>query len=338
LPPLITVIIPTLEGGENLEKCLAALASQTFTRFEIIVVDNSGGAAGVPDGPAGGRVRVLRNETNAGFGAAVNQGIRAAGGELICTLNDDAFPEPHWLEELASACAGDLSVGMCASQIRLAGAPERLDSAGMQVYLDGSSKQRGRMALAADFSAREEVLFPSACAALYRVAMLEKIGGFDPDFFLYCEDTDLGLRARRAGFRCLYVPSAVVYHRYSGSAGRASAAKAFYVERNRLYTVIKNFPVWLWPAVPIFSAYRYGMHLYSLLAGRGLASEFQRGSDPWWKLMKIVLAANWQAFRHLPSLLAKRRRAARLAAISGWAFLRLLRRHSISARDLALQP
>jgi GT2 family glycosyltransferase len=327
------VIVPTLAGGENLKKCLAALRAQTFTDFEVIVVDNSGrgAAAGAPG------IRVIANRKNLGFGAAVNQGFEAARGELLCTLNDDAFPEPQWLEALVSACRADPGAGMCASQIRLAEMPDRLDSAGMEIYPDGSSKQRGRMAPAEAFSSPEEVLFPSACAALYRAAMLEKIGGFDPDFFLYCEDTDLGLRARRAGWRCLYVPSAVVYHHYSGTAGRASAAKAFYVERNRLYIVIKNFPLWTWPAVPLFAAFRYGMHVWGLLAGRGLAAEFRERNEKSWKLVIIVILANFAVLRALPRWLAKRRRAAKTAVLSSWSFWRLLRRHSISARKLALQ-
>ena len=130
---------------------------------------------------------------------------------------------------------------MCASQVRLFGEP-RLDSAGMLVARDGSSKQRGHGRLPEDFPVLEEVLMPSGSAALYRRAMLEEIGGFDDDFFLYCEDTDLGLRARWAGWKCLYVPEAVVEHHYSHSAGRASPVKAYYVERNRLFVLVKNFP------------------------------------------------------------------------------------------------
>lgn len=334
--PQATVIIPTLEGGENLQQCLRALGAQTFPDFELIVVDNSGTRVAAPL-VAGSGARLIENRENAGFGAAVNQGIAAARGEFVCTLNDDAFPDPRWLEELVRACRSGAALGMCASQIRLTEYPERLDSAGMQIYLDGSSKQRGWMAPAAEFGASGEVLFPSACAALYRRAMLDQVGWFDAGFFLYCEDTDLGLRAQRAGWRCLYVPSAVVYHRYSGSAGRASAAKAFYVERNRLYVVIKNFPLWIWPAIPGFSLARYAMHLWGVATGRGLAAEFQRHGEKWWKLAIIVLSANFQALRNLPRLLAKRRAMAKLAGMSGGAFWRLLRRHSISARELALQ-
>ena len=82
---------------------------------------------------------------------------------------------------------------------------------------------------------------PSGSAALYRREMLEEIGLFDESFFLYCEDTDLGLRARWAGWECLYVPDAMVEHRYSHSAGKASALKAYYVERNRLFRDLQEF-------------------------------------------------------------------------------------------------
>ncbi len=113
---------------------------------------------------------------------------------------------------------------------------------------------------AAEFDREEEVLLPSASAALYRRSMLEEIGLFDEDFFLYCEDTDLGLRARWAGWKCIYVPEAVVDHHYSHSAGRASRLKAYYVERNRLFVVAKNFPARMLWAVPFATLARYWWH------------------------------------------------------------------------------
>jgi GT2 family glycosyltransferase len=87
--------------------------------------------------------------------------------------------------------------------------------------------------------------------------MLEEIGLFDESFFLYCEDTDLGLRARWAGWECLYVPDAVIEHRYSHSSGKASALKAFYVERNRLFVIFKNFPLLDLLLVPFYAMSRY---------------------------------------------------------------------------------
>jgi cellulose synthase/poly-beta-1,6-N-acetylglucosamine synthase-like glycosyltransferase len=150
---------------------------------------------------------VIENTRNAGFGRAINQGLRASSSPYVATLNDDAVAHPEWLAEMVSALESRPDAGMCASQVRLFGEP-RLDSAGMQVAGDGSSKQRGHGRLPEDFPVLEEVLMASGSSALYRRSMLEDIGGFDDDFFLYCEDTDLGLRARWAGWKCLYVPQA----------------------------------------------------------------------------------------------------------------------------------
>ena len=112
-------------------------------------------------------------------------------------MNDDATAHPGWLEALLAAIEPRPDVGMCASQVRLAG-DGRLDSAGMLLCLDGSSKQRGHLESPASYARKEEALLPSGSAALYRREMLDEIGLFDESFFLYCEDTDLGLRARWA--------------------------------------------------------------------------------------------------------------------------------------------
>src|SRR5262249_24468659 len=123
MTPLVTVIIPTLEGGENLRDCLAGQRAQTLADFEIIVVDNSGRGV-ARDIIAGHSVRLIENRENAGFGPAVNQGLEASRADFVCTLNDDAIPDRRWLEELVEACRADESAGMCASQIRLAESPD----------------------------------------------------------------------------------------------------------------------------------------------------------------------------------------------------------------------
>ncbi len=152
-----------------------------------------------------------------------------------------------------------------------------------------------------------EALFPSGSAALYRRAMLDEIGGFDGDFFLYCEDTDLGLRAVWAGWKCFMSPDAIVEHRYSHSAGRASALKAYLVERNRLYVAIKNFPSGMLLKVPFVSLKRYFWHLLFLFRGQGKAAEFaSEGGGA--RLAWFVIRAHVAAAIALPLLLAKRRR------------------------------
>ena len=334
--PRASVIIPTISAGEKLARCLHSLQNQTFREFEAIVVDNSGHGAAAEMAASCG-ARFIENKTNAGFGRAVNQGIEVSEGEFICTLNDDAYPAPEWLENLVGVCEKQGCVGMCASQILLRHQPGCLDSAGLNIYGDGTTKQRGRRGPGHPAGEPSEALIPSGCAALYRRSMLDQIGLFDSDYFLYCEDTDLGLRGRLAGWNCLYVPGAVVEHDYSSTAGRASAQKAYFVERNRLYTVVKVFPVFLWPLVPWYSAWRYAAHLWAMLQGRGLASEFAGGEEKWWRLVIIVLSAHWSVLPQGVKLLRKRRSVRRTAVLDGWSFWRLLRRHYTKAAEIAAQ-
>lgn len=330
----MTVVIPTLAADSRLGECLASLDAQTRCDFETIVVDNSGkGLVRRRQAPGSG-VRVIENSHNTGFGTAVNQGIRASSAPYVATLNDDAVADPHWLDELVRAAESRPDAGMCASQVRLFG-EERLDSAGMLISSDGSSKQRGHLRLPEDFPVTEEVLLPSGSAALYRRTMLELIGLFDDGFFLYCEDTDLGLRARWAGWKCLYVPGARVDHHYSHSAGGASPLKAFYVERNRLFVVIKNFPARLLLRVPLAALTRYFWHLWYLLQGRGTAARFRAQGHAGPHLLWFVLRAHWEVARHWPTLWRKRRAIQATARITPAVFARLLAAHAISPRRVA---
>jgi GT2 family glycosyltransferase len=333
--PIATVVIPTLQAGPPLAECLEALAGQTLRDFDAIVVDNSGHSLAAPLARAhGGFVRVIENARNNGFGGAVNQGIAASRGRYVAVLNDDAAAAPEWLAALVLAADSDPRVGLCASRVMLAGRGV-VDSAGMCLYADGSSKQRGHLRAAGEFTAAGEVLCPSGSAALYRRAMLEEVGAFDDAFFLYCEDTDLGLRGRRAGWTCLYVPQARVEHRYSHSAGRASPLKAYYVERNRLALAWKNFPAGMLWRVPLAEAVRYFWHLAALFGGQGTGAQFRREGNSALLLPAYVIAAHCAVAVRLPQLWRQRRAIARSARISNAEYGRLLARHSLSAREVA---
>jgi GT2 family glycosyltransferase len=326
LPPLkVTVAVPTLAGGEVLEACLRALESQTVDEFEVVVIDNSGTGRAQVGSP---RAKVIANQRNVGFGAAINQAFRGSSAPYLATLNDDAVADPRWLEMLLADADAHPRTGMFASEVRLAGTME-LDSAGMLIASDGSSKQRSPSALDA------ETLFPSGSAALYRRAMLDEIGLFDESFFLYCEDTDLGLRARWAGWDCRYVQGAIVEHRYSETAGRASPLKAYYVERNRLYTIVKNFPARMLWVAPFASVARYFWHMAALISGRGKAGEYRQAGHTAAMLPWLVIRAHLATLFRLPALLGERRRIRSTRRISSTDFRELLRRHSITVRQVA---
>jgi GT2 family glycosyltransferase len=165
--------------------------------------------------------------------------------------------------------------------------------------------------------------------------LVEETGGFDPGFFLYCEDTDLGLRARWAGWKCLYVPEAVVEHHYSHSAGRASPVKAYYVERNRLFVLAKNFPAGMLLAAPFAALARYLWHAWYLLQGRGSAARFRAEGNAGPKMLWYVLRAHAALLAALPRLWRQRREIRARARITPTVFRRLMRSHSISARRVA---
>jgi GT2 family glycosyltransferase len=337
LPPsaaanAVTVVVPTLIAGPGLAECLNSLAAQTQPDFQVVVVDNSGKGL-VRQGNFPG-IAIIEMDHNVGFGAAINAAIASSSTPFIATLNDDALAAPDWLARLLAAIESGPRVGSCASQVRLS-ATGLLDSAGMLICADGSSKQRGHLRPPAEFPNSETVLLPSASAALYRRAMLEETGGFDGDFFLYCEDTDLGLRAARLGWTCQYAADAVVDHHYSQSAGRVSPLKAYFVERNRIAVAIKNFPFPLLLAVPFAAIVRYFWHLVSLFRGQGAASEFHREGNGGWRLVWFVAKAHLSAIARLPHFWKQRRAIAATARVPDRDFTALLRRFSISPRRVA---
>jgi GT2 family glycosyltransferase len=332
--PSVAIAIPTLRGDETLESCLRALNDQTYTDFQVVIVNNSGRELAIGGYLLPFPISMISPAANVGFGSAINMAIRATDTRFVATLNDDTEPDPGWLSALVREMESDPEIGMCASKIRMLGETQ-LDSAGMSICFDGSSRQRGHREPSSSFTQSEDVLLPSACAALYRRAMLDEIGLFDEDFFLYCEDTDLGLRARWSGWRCRYVAGAAVRHRYSHTAGAFSPLKARYVERNRLWVAIKNFPAAMLIASPIVAFRRYLWQIAAIRSQRGAAAEFMRSGQSFASAGAILAGAHWDTLIHLPALLRKRAALRRKRRLRPAEFTRLMRMHRITAKDLA---
>lgn len=335
---LISVIIVNFNGEKFLRDCLFSLAAQTFRDFEVIVVDN-----GSTDGSLGiirrefPRVRVVPLGWNTGFAKGNNIGLEASESKYVATLNNDTIAGRDWLKSLFEAAESNGKVGMVASKIFLGAEGRVLDSAGMLLYPDGMTRQRGRGETdEGRFDRQEEVLFPSACAALYRREMLNETGFFDEDFFSYCEDADLGLRCRLAGWNAVFAPAAEVRHLYSGTGGRYSGFKAFHVERNRFWVLLKDLPVSYIIMFPLYTAWRYLVQAYGLLSGKGSVARFAEGSGKG-KLLSVVMKAYLGIITGLPCMLKKRRRVWSIRRISAAEYRRLLLRHRISASELMLR-
>jgi len=143
---------------------------------------------------------------------------------------------------MLEALVSDPRVGFCSSKIIIAGT-SLIDSAGDAFTSAFTGTKIGELADEALYS--ERVLVPGACAAavMYRRAMLNDIGFLDDDFFLNHEDTDLNMRAWLAGWRCLFVPEAVVQHKVSASIINLSETAVYYFARNNEWVWLKNVPL-----------------------------------------------------------------------------------------------
>jgi GT2 family glycosyltransferase len=335
--PFFSVLIVTWNRAELLESCLRSLDRQTWRDFEVVVVDNDSqdGTKELLAEQFVGKVKVVTNSANLGFAGGVNAGLRVAAGEWIALLNNDATAKQDWLETLAQATAENPDVDMFASRILTKDRPDVIDNTGLLMYPDGICRGRGRNEVdRGQFDTPGEVLFPSGCAGVYRHSMLLEQGGMDESFFCYCDDSDLGLACRIAGHRCLYVPSAIVYHAYSGSAGAYSELKAYLVERNRIWLVAKNFPLDMLITSLVYSFGRYLFQVFGLVGQRGAFAQFAQNNSPL-AGARILLKAYLHALLGLPRMWSKRRRVWAHAALSGREVRRLIFRYRLTVRQIA---
>ena len=195
---------------------------------------------------------------------------------------------------------------MCLKDI-FSGYPKVIDSVGVNIYPDGMSKQRGHLEIdTGQYNKVEEILLPSACAALYRRQMLEEVGLFDEDFFAYCEDTDLGLRGRLAGWKAVLVPTAIVYHFYSGTGRRHPLLQAYLVERNHFWVAVKNFPLNRIITLPMYLIYRYLVRVYCVFRYRAKAGDSIRDFSKF-KLFMTLIESWMDALVKLPLMWKKRK-------------------------------
>jgi GT2 family glycosyltransferase len=313
---LISVVVVNWNGKSLLADCLASLRAQTFPDFEVIVVDN-----GSTDGSAEfvrtefSEFTLVQLDENFGFAGGNNAGIRVARGEWIALINNDAVAHPDWLECLFRAVGTNDAVGLAASRVVLTSG--LLDSAGDGMTVAGVSYKRGHGSKLGAFLKPTEVFGASGCGVILRRSMLDRIGLLDEDFFCIYEDSDLNFRARLAGFKCVYVPEAVIIHRLHGTLGRLSKTYVFYGQRNMEYLYFKNMPGRLfWTHLPV--------HVFSNVLGfgyfivRGRPLQFIRG--------KLAFLRNFRR------VLAKRRQVQSLRKVDDQTIESILDRHWLRPR------
>ncbi len=341
--PAISVVVINWNRKDLLRACLNSLATQTFTDFEVIVVDNGssdGSIALVKGMNLPFPLRLIENQENRGFCAANNQAFAVSQAKYVALLNNDAEADPAWLAAMFNAIrvkpdVGESDVGMVASKILVWEDPRIIDKCGHLIYPDGQNRGRGTGQIdEGQFSRQEEVLWPDGCAALYRRAMLDEVGGFDEEFFAYADDAELGLRARIAGWNCLYAPGAVVRHHRGATLGLNSAKRLTLIERNRVLLVVKLFPWNLLWANGAYQLIRIGAGIAAALRGKG---EIRRYPGAQGKLTAATafIKGTLSALPMIPSMMRKRKAFRSKHRLSPKQVRRLLLRFRIPLRELS---
>jgi GT2 family glycosyltransferase len=315
-------VIPNWNGERFLKACLSSLREQSFEDFETILVDNASTDGSLQlverDFP---EVRVISLRENRGFSAAVNAGIRSSGTEFVALLNNDTQVDPGWLKALVQAAERHPEAGLFASKLVdfydhrvLDGAGDALRRSGLPYRLGHQEIDHGQ------FDSPVYVFGACAAAALYRRSLFEEIGPFDEDFFAYCEDGDVSFRAQLAGYRCLYVPGAVVYHVGSASTGGKRSPTATRLgTQNGVNLLVKNLPASLaWRLLPSILAGQFSRALITALSPGGL---------------RACLSGLTGAWRLLPRMLKKRKAIQERRRVSDSYVRQLLRESSRRAAE-----
>jgi len=280
--------------------------------LEAIVVDNASSDGSVDlvreHYPS---VDLITFKSNAGFAAATNAGIARAKGDYIAVLNNDAVPHRDWAASLVDYMCSNEAVGFCASRVVFYMTPSLVDSCGDYYAREGVAGKIGHLAPADRFEQPEEVFGAAASAAIYRRELLEEVGGFDEDFYLVHEDTDLSFRARLMGYTCHFVPSAIVRHHVSRTIGYRSPLAEYYASRNQEFVFLKDMPGALLLRYLAFHVLANGLQ-FAAHATRGRAGAWLRGKR--------------DAMRFVPELIRKRRLVQRAARASPDAIDRILTR------------
>ncbi|TVM04110.1 MAG: glycosyltransferase family 2 protein [Candidatus Brocadia sp. WS118] len=243
--PFISVIIPNFNGRPFLEACLHSLSRQTYAHFETLLVDDASTdeslsfvLAHYPG------TRIISLKKNVGFASAVNEGIQQAKGQYIALLNNDTEVDENWLMELHHALESHREAGFCASLMINYNDRNRVDCAGIGFSSWGRAYKRGEGGLVNHYGQPSFIFGASAGAAMYRKVLFERIGLFDEDFWAFFEDVDLSFRAQLAGFQCLYVPTAMVYHIGTASHNKKSLKLHYTGYRNKQWVIFKNYPAY----------------------------------------------------------------------------------------------
>ena len=241
---IASIIISNYNGEKHLHECLSSLMQLDYPLYEVIVVDAASTDNSIAiierDFP---EVRLIK-KGKIGIGEAINHGISSAHGEFIVfDLNNDDIVDKKWLTRLVKVLANSPDIGVVCGKRFKYGSNNILDSAGGSIsFLTGNTPSIGHNKLDSTlYNVQKEIGFAQVIAT--RRDILKKVGMCDPDYYIYFEDSDFSLRVKQSGYKIVFVPSAVFWHKGSSTVGQNSRMGYYYYYRNQIRFILKNYPV-----------------------------------------------------------------------------------------------
>ncbi|MBZ5533475.1 MAG: glycosyltransferase family 2 protein [Acidobacteriia bacterium] len=262
--PRVSIIILNWNSFAVTLDCLKSLRKLDYRNYEVVVVDNGSADSSADQlAEAAPEILLVRNQVNLGFAAGCNVGMRNAlsrGADYVLLLNNDTVVAPDFLSQMMRVAESDHRIGLLNPKIYFFDPPARLNYAGgihkrwrlfpkivgLRQRDDGS------------FDQLREVTFLSGCALLAKAEVVRRIGVFEEVYFHFYEDIEWSLRAVQAGYKGMYVPQAVIWHKehYVTDKGQRSGFIEFYLARNNIIFARKHLPLRLWPIkMPFFCAW-----------------------------------------------------------------------------------
>lgn len=271
----VSFIVVNWNGEKTITECLDSLQVQTYQNNEIIFVDNYSSDSSAELVKEKYDVdKFLALDRNYGYAEANNIGFQHAKGEYIALVNNDAVLDKFWLEKAMGVFRNNenKNIGSVATKIIDYHQRNVIDTAGVEYLSFGAGwDYKGLPADSAEVSQRKEVFGACATAALYRKETIDKIGLFDPRYFIYFEDTELAFRLRFFGYGCLYEPEAVCFHHGGVKKDKESRFYIDFGRRNIEFLFVKNMQGHLFIKYSLSHyAYEFTLFFFFLFAGKGI--------------------------------------------------------------------
>jgi hypothetical protein len=245
--PLVSIVVLNWNGEDIIKECIYSLLDQTYSNYEIIIVDNASTDNSVDiiknEFP---EIRLIINQKNLGFASGNNIGIRTAKGKYIALFNNDAVADRNWLLKLVSAILEEKRIGIVSGPIFFSEQPEVIWSIGSRFDLiTGLDWDLGKYQK--KHFTPENIDYFSMCAILIKKEVFQKIGLLDERFFIYYEDFDFCLRAKENNYKLKLVPVAVVWHKVSMGARKNLKISQFNMLKSFFQLILKIWPLWCLP-------------------------------------------------------------------------------------------